>query len=525
MERSSIDPKTSILVKVYHDFGPNHPKEGIYKDDDNGRLSSFELFDDLEVWKLSDVVFLDNSPSVLGRVVTVDDQQVIVDVTYPQDHHHHHHHHDDGDSGGFQGDTTTTMTTSSPKSSLKVFKLSELETCPEGLDTISKMMSSSNTTMTAATGTSTQSGTATCTSAAAATNFDFSHCSSSTSYHHAGTVQHCPVCFLDPSPAKPAPIKNSSEHHHHHHHQQQQQPSSSFAATTSSSLSDGAAQQVSARLYGFRPLAIQATTFGPNLLLERVLDGRAFLVCSAHLNASSLYATSFVALGHRGTKTSRCTIKEESVFATESGLLSSSSLKHVVIDWSSNTRKCGPSTSPKKDGGAKQKLSSRKQKFAVRDASDDDDVVVRVKPGSLSLRSGFHSEKTGLGSQLLASPGLQSGSPPSAKFVVLDASQPDLFCIQDINGCIWPLLDGLNLRSSVYADNEENRQGLPLLSYRCIHSRQYTTENNENLAVFTLGRYMHTYTYVRIYMYIHVRTYVYVHVCIMYVRMSVHNHV
>jgi hypothetical protein len=38
-------------------------------------------YDGLEVWSLSDVVFLDDSPAVLGRVVTVDQLQAIVDIS------------------------------------------------------------------------------------------------------------------------------------------------------------------------------------------------------------------------------------------------------------------------------------------------------------------------------------------------------------------------------------------------------------------------------------------------------------
>ena len=38
-------------------------------------------YDGLEVWSLPDVVFLDDSPAVLGRVVTVDQLQAIVDIS------------------------------------------------------------------------------------------------------------------------------------------------------------------------------------------------------------------------------------------------------------------------------------------------------------------------------------------------------------------------------------------------------------------------------------------------------------
>ncbi len=103
VEQSGLQSRSSVFIKVYKDpplEGQSSKSSGasaILKD-----IESLSNFESLDVWKLSDVVFLDDSPAVLGQVVTVDQHQAIVDVS---------------------GDAT------SSKTSLKVFKTSELELC------------------------------------------------------------------------------------------------------------------------------------------------------------------------------------------------------------------------------------------------------------------------------------------------------------------------------------------------------------------------------------------------------------
>ncbi len=124
VEHSWSASRSSVLVRVYKDPPPggqsskstppegqsskSTPPEGqsskstgasaVLKD-----IESSAYFESLDIWKLSDIVFLDDSPAVLGRVVTVDQHQAIVNV--------------------FED------ASSSSKSSLKVFKTSELELC------------------------------------------------------------------------------------------------------------------------------------------------------------------------------------------------------------------------------------------------------------------------------------------------------------------------------------------------------------------------------------------------------------
>ena len=125
MERSSIDPKTSVLVKVFRDCTSSASSAQSNFDGSahqNFHGSGNDVYSGLEVWKLNDVVFLDDSPSILGRVVAVDNNQVVVDCSYTQS----------DPSEGHPSDVPVA------KSSLKVFRLSDLEPCIEGPDFFSR---------------------------------------------------------------------------------------------------------------------------------------------------------------------------------------------------------------------------------------------------------------------------------------------------------------------------------------------------------------------------------------------------
>ncbi len=139
VEQSWTASRSSVLVRVYKDpplEGQSSKSTGasaVLKD-----IESSTHFESLDIWKTSDIVFLDDSPAVLGRVVTVDQHQAIVNV--------------------FLDDA------SSSKSSLKVFKTSELELCL-------------NTVQSSATGTPSEQ---------------------SSSQHIAGVVQHTPLLLSTP---------------------------------------------------------------------------------------------------------------------------------------------------------------------------------------------------------------------------------------------------------------------------------------------------------------------------------------
>ena len=102
VEHSGQNLRSSLLVKVYKDTPPEGQSSSSAFSSLLQDIESSTHFEKLDAWKLSDVVFLDDSPAVLGRVVTVDQHQAIVDVA---------------------NEATTS------KSSLKVFKTSELELC------------------------------------------------------------------------------------------------------------------------------------------------------------------------------------------------------------------------------------------------------------------------------------------------------------------------------------------------------------------------------------------------------------
>ena len=288
LERTSIDPKSTIMVKTFATptmgEGGRASKRKSYMTTRSAARSgvgvsssspspSLEQFSDIKLWKVSDVVFLDDSPAILGRAVAIDQQQAVIDISYDPATH------------------------TSSKSSLKVFKLSELEACLEQSErespclggarskgARSKKASASNTPLLP---TPTPLGKA-------------------ASRHVAGIVQHAPVNILDSSKATPHTVGGSS---------------CSSEDDSSPSLC----------ICGHRPLSLVSGDEGPTLLVERVSDGKAFLVCSSHASEGPYTSTSFVAVG-RGKKDSRphrCTVEEEGVASLEAGLVEDEELASV----------------------------------------------------------------------------------------------------------------------------------------------------------------------------------------------------
>ena len=133
------------------DVGPEEGKGG------EGKLQ--QQFECLEIWKQSEVVFLDDSPAVLGKVVAVDNNQAIIDVSYAQH--------------------TDIQTTSKPQGSLKVYRLGDLSPCM-GVDVTGNAVGAEATP-------------------------NPSH-GQRVSRHVAGVVQHAPVCILDPTPLPPSSL-------------------------------------------------------------------------------------------------------------------------------------------------------------------------------------------------------------------------------------------------------------------------------------------------------------------------------
>ena len=147
MEHSSLDPVTSILVRVMKNT-PLSLEDAVSKN-----LDDSKVYESLEVWKHSDVIFLDDSPAVLGRVVAVDSNQAIVDISQTQNRANE---------------------SKSGKGSLKVFRVSEIEICVSTDFTVT---------------TSSEKGNVETKSTAFAKKC---------SRHVAGIVQHEPTCIIDP---------------------------------------------------------------------------------------------------------------------------------------------------------------------------------------------------------------------------------------------------------------------------------------------------------------------------------------
>ncbi len=414
LEHSSLDPKTSVLVKVLNDtnvmsllYKPNgdggsHLGAGGSAGLPKGSSYSFGLnreYDGLEVWKLSDVVFLDDCPSILGRVVTIDMHQVIVDVSYSQHQ---------GLAAGLGASSSDGAAGVPAKSSLKVFRVTELELC---VDTCARGGGGGGVAETGDLRTKSTRGKKTAPPIPSSSLASKQALLMSGITHHiAGIVQHKPVCLLDPCPdAMPPP----------------------------SSLLDPEDVPQSPRIYGFKPLAVHVTDEGPQLLIERISDRKSFLLCSAHATSGVFMSTSFIAVGRGGggvgDKASRCTVAEESVDAIESGLAVDQSLDVDLLFTSKRSHTGDPD--PKDQTG-------------TPDADNPSDPRRPIPQIGQKRRNEASSESA------RSSDADRSKNDPSTLVSRLASSHPSfiscyssrVFFLQDTNGTVWPLANGLRLK-------------------------------------------------------------------------------
>ena len=483
IEHGSLDPKTSVLVKVFKDEYRVTPDASSSKKksrsdlDTSSRhlsdLDSSSNYNGLEVWKLSDVVFLDDFPAILGRVVTVDHPQAIVDIS-----------HSTNESG-------TLASSSNAKSTLKVFKVSELELCPIDYSETRAQQRKSN---------------------AAESSFSSSEAKfqggvgrGGVSHHVAGTVQHHPVCILAPelsSHLQVGSVPTNLLTQQERQHQMGSNSSSSFGSI----------------IYGYTPLAVHTSDEGPTMLVERTLDNSTFLVYSGHSSAGGLVSTSFVALNSKDSKPNRHTIEEESIPALEGGF----KVDPVALEYSMslcnkpsrsitegsmvNTRSkvkvreptvLAPSSSEVESHDSvdvamkpnlPQRRSSRKRKLETPNiksvSSSATNKTSESAPSSISNKqsssttaespatSSAHQEQQGL-------PGSGLSLQPTPKI------DSQLLLLRDVNGKICPLLDGLNLRPT----HSKMDAALPTLSYSCIACKQYAISKSQSVLVVALGKY------------------------------------
>ena len=245
MEHSSLDPVTSILVRVMKNTLPSF-EEAIAN---SNSLDDSRIYESLEVWKHSDVYFLDDSPAILGRVVAVDSNQAIVDISQTQN----------------KDEQKVT------KSSLKVFRLSELEIC---VSTDSKSGGGALE--------------------KDATDAKLTPAVKRCTRHVAGIVQHFPVCLLDP-------LQN--------HTPQMISPEDSL---------EGVPAHTS--LTGFQPITMHMTNDGPLLLVKSLKDNQAFIIAPSSSSSGLIQTSSYVALSGRDQKPPHCTVPNEGCDCVETGL-------------------------------------------------------------------------------------------------------------------------------------------------------------------------------------------------------------
>ena len=363
-----------------------------------GNKLDSDVYDGIEVWKLSNVVFLDDSPSILGRVVTVDQMQAIVDVAY--------------------NSSTSEVGVVPCKSTLKVHKLAELEVCPDCRLSDSPQSKTTKIKPKKCYQASVGGPMQPCPSSS----------SSSSSQHVAGIVQHHPLCILQPGFS---PVKSRSAN-------------SSFELTADSPNSFGGVSTHSSLIRGYRPLAVHTTDEGPTMLLERVSDGKAFLVCSGHASSGAFISSSFVALGSiGGAKLNRCTVEQEGVNASESGLASQSCddldkfakspSERDVIDHSQTATE-------RPQIGVKRKLYS---------SNSDKDRQSESSSSSSSSYKLLQSDKRQLLPSKSDTTTITSSSSPPLPPAIISCYNSQIFFLKDINGIIWPLSNGLMLKPSL----------------------------------------------------------------------------
>lgn len=478
IEHGSLDPKTSVLVKVFKDeFQLNarstsrkkkHKVEFGFSSQLLPDLEDNSNYNGLEVWKLSNVVFLDDSPAILGRVVTVDYPQVIVDIS-----------HSTNESG-------TLASSSNAKSTLKVFKVSELELCPIDYgecDQIHKKKASSSS------------------SSSEGAKFSTLGQDTGVSHHVAGTVQHHPVCILAPEVSS---------------HDSFSGVSGLPPSTLQQHPGDSIAPSSRSLIYGYAPLAVHTTDKGLTMLLERISDGSTYLVYSGHSSgAGGLVSTSFVALNSKDSKPNRHTVEEESVPAVEGGFKADPvALQYRSYDDHTSKQLCriGKNSAEKVDVRSKvrghkealapspvdidssksalpQRRSTRKRRLAksVENTTSSPDKKSSCEPQPLDTTS----NKTTKGVCTTKSPVMSNGTllPHQdechyAPHHPLPKINSQLLLIRDVNGKLCPLLDGLNLRPVPGKLNV----ALPTMSYRCVAFRQYAVSSNQNVTVVALGK-------------------------------------
>lgn len=393
IEHSGLDPKASILVKVYKDVFPASVRTGSSATSDALRaLESESCFDSLEVWSLSDVVYLDDSPAILGRVVTVDQLQAIVDIS-----------HSSSESG-------TMDSTSAALSTLKVFKLTEIESCMDrGLVSVGRT--------TLLKGGEGLKGDSPLKDAGAKVV--------TVSQHIAGIVQHRPACLLNPSTSAPTHPSSSGGMPH-----PPRDPERGGSPCTC--------------IHGYYPLAVHITDNGPVMLIKRIRDGAAFLVCSGHTGFPSFSNSSFVSLSSRDSKPGRVTIEQESVAAACGGF--------DRLAWSTND-------SPDE---------------RLKDSSVNNGLI---------QDEGLNVVSNGLNVSENEVPRTVAKISPHPSFTRLHKS--DAIVLQDSNGIISPLSGGLRLKPCSLPGHQM-RSG-PVQPYRCIASRFHWAKKDCGTMIVVLG--------------------------------------
>ena len=386
IEKSNLDPQTLVLVKILRDPLPETggKEDMLYSDP----TFDFKIFDSVETIKICDLVFLDDSPAVLGRVVAIDNQQAVVDVSYSES-------------------AKTLLNKANNTSTMRVYKLSDLEACVDGSPTTS-FLSKSKTKAppsSASPSPSSSSPSPSPSSQAACHQQQqrklFSDSSSSVSRHVAGIVQHRPVAIVTPD----------------------QLP------TTSSSANTNSAEASSTRIRRYTPLAVHATDEGPVMLLERNADGKAFLLFSSHSSTGPFIDTSFMAVGSESTAKkspkppNRCTVEEESLSALEGGLVQNRNLTSLCkAVW---------------NGECREEDTSSESTFKYMFGSSETNVS-----GDLSSSDGSSEEDKKKISMV------SRHSRSKASFVSCPESinkNLSILLLKDINGILSPISKGLSL--------------------------------------------------------------------------------
>lgn len=232
-------------------------------------------------------------------------------------------------------------------------------------------------------------------------------------------------------------------------------------------------------IHGYKPLALHTTDEGPNLLVQRNFDGKVFLVCSSHASSGAFVSTSFIAIGPKDSKPSRCTVEEESVNALEAGLTLDDSILSLL-------HPDRPISSASRDDESSSSSSQKGSRQACSETENNERSLSIQVGRKRKLRPDREMTKIEEDASQDSQVSLPAVPPPACPSFISCYDSQVLF-LQGANGIIWPLRNGLGLKPNADSKSQKS-SSLPTQPYSCVTSRLHAVNQNNSSLVFVLGK-------------------------------------